>query len=73
VRTAQQGETCQNDVIEGLGMNVHIPLPGTTLLLAVGLAPTQRSAAQARQPGRAAQCCRLICPQAQCAAARLIR
>ena len=31
------GETCQNDVIEGLAMNVHVPLPGTAALLVLGL------------------------------------
>jgi hypothetical protein len=31
------GETCQNDVIEGLVMNVHVPLPGTAALLLLGL------------------------------------
>ena len=31
------GETCQNDVIEGLATNVHVPLPGTAALLALGL------------------------------------
>jgi hypothetical protein len=31
------GETCQNDVIEGLAMNVHVPLPGTAALLFLGL------------------------------------
>jgi hypothetical protein len=31
------GETVQNDVIEGLAMNVHVPLPGTAALLVLGL------------------------------------
>jgi hypothetical protein len=32
-------ETCQNDGIEGLNMNVYSPLPGTALLLAVAWTP----------------------------------
>jgi hypothetical protein len=31
------GETCQNDVLEGLAMGVHVPLPGTAALLFLGL------------------------------------
>jgi hypothetical protein len=31
------GETVQNDVIEGLAMHVHVPLPGTAALLVLGL------------------------------------
>lgn len=31
------GETCQNDVLEGVGMGVHVPLPGTAALLFLGL------------------------------------
>jgi hypothetical protein len=31
------GETSQNDVIEGLAMGVHVPLPGTAALLVLGL------------------------------------
>jgi hypothetical protein len=31
------GETCQNDVIEGLAKGVHVPLPGTAALLFLGL------------------------------------
>jgi hypothetical protein len=31
------GETCQNDVIEGLAMGVHVPLPGSAALLLLGL------------------------------------
>lgn len=31
------GETCQNDVLEGLAMGIHIPLPGSAALLFVGL------------------------------------
>jgi hypothetical protein len=31
------GETCQNDVLEGLAMGVHVPLPGTAALLLLGL------------------------------------
>jgi hypothetical protein len=31
------GETCQNDVIEGLAKGVHVPLPGTAALLLLGL------------------------------------
>jgi hypothetical protein len=31
------GETCQNDVLEGLAMGVHVPLPGTAALLVLGL------------------------------------
>ncbi|SDD36961.1 PEP-CTERM protein-sorting domain-containing protein [Massilia sp. PDC64] len=31
------GETCQNDVLEGVAKGVHVPLPGTAALLFVGL------------------------------------
>jgi hypothetical protein len=31
------GETCQNDVLEGVAMAVHVPLPGTAALLFAGL------------------------------------
>jgi len=31
------GETCQNDVLEGVAMGVHVPLPGTAALLFLGL------------------------------------
>jgi hypothetical protein len=31
------GETCQNDVIEGVAYGVHIPVPGSAALLVLGL------------------------------------
>jgi hypothetical protein len=31
------GETCQNDVLEGLAKGIHVPLPGTASLLFLGL------------------------------------
>jgi len=30
------GETCQNDILEGVALGVHVPLPGTAALLFIG-------------------------------------
>ena len=43
------GETCQNDILEGVALGVHVPLPGTAALLfigfgALGMARRRRSA-----------------------------
>jgi hypothetical protein len=52
------GETCQNDVLEGLAKGVHIPLPGTAALLFLGLgalgAARRRRGPAALPPGAAA-------------------